>query len=194
MEVTRTSCPSCGVRLELPADFDTVVCAVCGSLYRVRKRKDAIHLVEIAQTDDPASKGKLRALEILISELDEEIEETGSEVEALRSREQAGPLQLGCSLFGIFLAVLLVVALFMPFGRDWLGGWIFYLSIAAVALLGLLRMRRKFVSREQVEELRQERLRLESLLIDLVAERDRLRRLRDQITEGDEATAENDNG
>lgn len=179
MDSIKTNCPSCGVGLELSAETDAVVCARCGAAFRVHRHGDTFNLSEVATSH--GNLGKLKALEIMLEELDEEIEAIGSDIESLRGREKAAPLQAGCALFGAFMAVIIVIALFMPLGREYLGGWIFYLTILIVLAFSAWRMRHRFVSREQVERFRQERERLQSALIELQAERDRLHRIREEI-------------
>jgi hypothetical protein len=56
---------------------------------------------------------------------------------------------------------------------------VFYLSLAAVILFGLARMRGKLVSPEYLARLREERRLMEQLLALLEAERDDLRSSRD---------------
>lgn len=187
MDSIKTNCPSCGTGLEFSAETDAVVCARCGAAFRVHRHQDAFNLDEVARSH--GNLGKLKALEIMIEELDEEIEAVGSDIEALRGREKAAPLQAGCALFGVFMAVIIVIALFMPLGREYFGGWIFYLTIAAVLALSAWRMRRRFVSREQVERFREERERLQSALAEMETERDRLQQIREEIL-GDEVTSE----
>ena len=186
MDSIKTNCPSCGAGLEISAGTDAVVCARCGAAFRAHRQGDTINLAEVAQSH--GNLGKLKALEIMLEEIDEEIEAVGSDIESLRGREKAAPLQAGCALFGVFMAVIIVIALFMPLGREYLGGWIFYLTIFTVLALSAWRMRRRFVSREQVERFREERERLQSSLARMEAERDRLHRLREEIL-GDEATS-----
>jgi hypothetical protein len=179
MDSIKTHCPSCGASLELRAETDALVCARCGAAFRVHKHEDALNLEEVAEVH--GNLGRLKALEIMLEETDEEIEALESDIESLRSREKAAPLQAGCALFGAFMAVILVIAIFMPLGRDYLGGWIFYLTIFIVLALSAWRMRRRLVSRDERERFRHERERLQMALSEMVAERDRLHRLREEI-------------
>ncbi|HEY7545727.1 MAG TPA: hypothetical protein VID27_12625 [Blastocatellia bacterium] len=187
MNSIKTNCPSCGASLELSREAGAVVCARCGAAFRVRRQGDALNLDEVAEVQ--GNLGKLKALEIMLEEIDEEIETVASDIEALRGREKAAPLQAGCALFGVFMAVIVVVTLFMPLGREYFGGWLFYLTIALVLALSAWRMRRRFVSREQVNRFKEERKRLESALTEMESERDRLHRLREEIL-ADEAMSE----
>jgi len=195
MDLIKTSCPACGLPLELPRDFDNVICANCGAAFQVRRHKDAINLLEVepkpekadraAQfSPEPNGSGKLKTIDLRLGELDEEIEALASEIEAVRSREKAAPLQAGCAFFGVFLAVIFLLSFFATVASSYFGGWIFYLSLAAVVLFSLARMRRKLVSPEQVERLREEREHLEEAAASLEAERDGLRELRDSIRPG----------
>ncbi|MEW6213076.1 MAG: hypothetical protein AB1631_32435 [Acidobacteriota bacterium] len=179
MDSIKTHCPTCGASLELGAETDALVCARCGAAFRVHRQGDALNLDEVAEVH--GNLGRLKALEIMLEEMDEEIEAAASDIESLRSREKAAPLQMGCALFGAFMAVILVIALFMPLGREYLGGWIFYLTIIIVLALSAWRMRRRLVSRDEVERFRHERERLQAALVEMEAERDRLHRLREEI-------------
>ncbi len=186
MKIIKTSCPSCGVSLEFPQDFDNVICTGCGAAYRVRQYRGAINLSIIdansARSIDAAGGGRVASIESKLAELDEEIEATGLEVEAVKSREQAGPLQAGCAFFGVFMLVISVLALFATVARDYFGGWVFYLTLAATILAGLVRMRRKLVSPAQLDELRKRRASLEARLGELERERDELENLRNLLS------------
>jgi uncharacterized Zn finger protein (UPF0148 family) len=189
MEILKTSCPHCGSPLEFPRDFGNVICAACGTAYLVREHKGAINLSAIQKRADdesrprtePNGSGTLATLEAKLGQLDEEIAEVGSEIEAIRSREKAAPLQAGCAFFGLFGLVILVLATFMTVARDYFGRWPFYLSLAAVVAFGLLRMRRKMASPDLLDRLRADRLRLEEALAELEKERDRLEGLKEKV-------------
>ena len=127
----------------------------------------------------------LAVVESRLAELDELISEAGAEVEALKSRELSAPLQTGCSFFGLFMLVIIVIAAFMPLGRKYFGNWLFYLAIALVILLGLQRIRRKQTSPAQIEQFRAERLNVEADLAQLEAEREYVRSLKAKITSFD---------
>jgi uncharacterized membrane protein YqjE len=108
--------------------------------------------------------------------LAELIAEVESDIEAVRAREQSGPLRMGCSAFGVFGLVLAVIVAFMLIGRSLVGGWVFYLALALVIILGVARVRRKLKSQVPASELRADRLHLEETLAELEAERSRLAR------------------
>ena len=184
MDIIKTNCPKCASLLEFPKDFDSVICAKCGAGFQVRAYKDAINL----SLKDEATSTEAQALAVVesrLAELDELISEAGAEVEALKSRELSVPLQTGCSFFGLFMLVIIVIAAFMPLGRKYFGNWLFYLAIALVILLGLQRIRRKQTSPAQIEQFRAERLNVEADLAQLEAEREYVRSLRAKITSFD---------
>jgi len=83
----------------------------------------------------------------LLAELDEKIDELASNIEQLRIREQSGPLELGCALFGVFCATIVVFAVFATVARSYFGGWVFYLVLAAVILAGFYRVVPKILGR-----------------------------------------------
>ncbi|MCI0489714.1 MAG: hypothetical protein L0229_24255 [Blastocatellia bacterium] len=188
MDIVRTVCLSCKSALEFPRDFDNVVCPNCGAAYQVREYKGAVNLTALEAEPDrlrppesgPNGSGGLAAVDLRLAELDELIEAVGSEIEVIKSREQAGPLQAGCAFFGIFGMVLVVLAFFMTVGRTYFGGWLFYLSLAAVILVGLMRMRSRVAAFAQAEQLRDERIRLESGLAQMEEDRDHLERLKEK--------------
>jgi hypothetical protein len=76
---------------------------------------------------------------------------------------------------------LAVIALFMPLGREYFGGWLFYLALAAVLAFGLMRARRRLADPEQMEELHRDRVQLEAVLEELEAERGGLLELKEKI-------------
>jgi uncharacterized Zn finger protein (UPF0148 family) len=191
MDIIKTNCPECASPLEFPKDFDSVICAKCGTAFQVRAYKDAINLSPRDQTVWPSTPTDINEAEALavvesrLAELDELISEAGAEVETLKSRELSVPLQTGCSFFGLFMLVIIVITAFMPLGRKYFGNWLFYLAIALVILLGLQRIRRKQASPAQIEQLRAERLNIEAGLAQLEAERDHVRDLKAKITSFD---------
>lgn len=195
MKIIKTSCPSCGVSLEFPHDFDNVICASCGAAYRVRQYRGAINLsiidADSARSIDAAGVGRAASIESKLAELDEEIEAAGLEIDAIKSREQAGPLQAGCAFFGLFMLVISVLAVFATVARDYFGGWFFYITLAATVAAGLIRMRLKLVSSAELEQWRQRRVSIEAQLGELERERDELENLRNRLskspnTPGDE--------
>ncbi len=116
-------------------------------------------------------------VESRLAEIDELMEEAEAEIESLRSREQSGPLQRGCAFFGLFMTVILVIAVFMLVGRGYVGSWLFYVSVAGVIIVGFVRIRRKLVSADQIDEFRRNRTEIENDLTRLQSERDRLQGL-----------------
>ena len=176
-----TQCPRCRFSLEIPPDFDNVICIGCATAYWVRRHGGALSLSEMwsdAKYPAPAETEAGPLINRRLAEIDEMMEEAELEVEALRSREQSPPLQMGCAFFGLFMAIIVVSALFMLLGKSYFGSWIFYASIVAVAVLGFVRIRRKSVSRAQREIVHRDRLLAENGLSQLAGERDRLQRLR----------------
>lgn len=124
-----------------------------------------------------------RLIEQRLADIDELIEETESEIEVLRSREQSAPLQMGCAFFGLFMTIIVVSALFMLLGKGYFGSWMFYASIAAVVLLGIARIRRKLIGSVQQENLRRDRLQIEDNLTKLETERNRIEELRARLNQ-----------
>ena len=194
MEIIKTTCPKCESLLEFPQDFDNVICGNCGAAFQVRKYKGAINLYQKDQAmarsaSTEMDEGEaLAVVESRMAELDELIQEASSEIESLNSREQSAPLQAGCSFFGLFVLLIVVIVAFMPLGRKYFGNWLFYLALAAIVLLGLRRIRRKQASPAQIEQLRAERLRLEDALAQLQSERDRVGNLKAKITSYNQET------
>jgi hypothetical protein len=189
MEIVKTNCPECHEALEFPRDFDNVICSGCGTTFQVREYKSVFNLLPIekpgraaAQRAEMAGAADLVVVEARLAELDELIEEVGAEVEVLRSREQSGPLQIGCAFFGLFMLGLTVIIGFMLLGRGYVGHWAFYLTLAAALLLGIARARRKIASPQQVEQFRKDRLYLEQGLAEMESERGRLIKIKQIIT------------
>lgn len=121
------------------------------------------------------------AIDARLAELDEDAEKVREEIEVLKSNEQIAPLQIGCAFFGMFGFVLLLLALFTTVWKNYFGGWWFYLSIALVVLLSVMRMRRKMPDREKLEYFRKERATLEEALVQLEAERSRIIALKEEL-------------
>jgi LSD1 subclass zinc finger protein len=189
MEMIKTNCPACTVPLEFPSNSDHVICGVCGAAYQVRNYKGTISLTISGKDDQalllPEEASNPTAIETALVELNEDIERVTEEVEVLRANERTVPLQLGCSLFGTFGVLLLVLAVFVTLGKNYFGGWLFWLAVAAVILLSLTRMRKKRVSPEKIEYYRSERARMELVLEQLHSERTRLENLQDSINPED---------
>ena len=174
MDIIKARCPECGNDLEFPGDFDNVTCASCKTAYRVREYKGTINLSMI----EARSTGENQAGQQELSDLNEYMAELNSEIEALKSKEQGAPLQLGCGVFGIFFLAVLVITFFMTLGINYFGKWPFYLSLAVIVGLGLLRMRRRLPDPAEIERLRQARDSLQNDLASLEVER---RDLEDRI-------------
>jgi len=187
MSVISTYCPQCQRVLEIPVEFDNVICPACETAYWIRRHGDLLNLSEMWPDTDDARRGENAAavVESRLAEIDELMESAEAEIENLRSRELSAPLQRGCAFFGLFIAVIVVIALFMLVARSYVGSWLFYASVAAVILLSLARMRRKLASSGQLEELRQDRLQIEDDLAQLHAERERIQQLRTNLNPRD---------
>jgi hypothetical protein len=187
MDIVKTSCPQCQKPLEFPRDFDNVICAFCGAAFQVREYKGTINLLatgqgaELLPSGGDEAEDAMIVIEARLGELDELIAEVGSEVETLKSREQSAPLQKGCAFFSLFLLVIIIIVLFMPLGRKYFGNWLFYLALAAVVLAGLRRIQRKLQSPAQLEQISQERLKLEDDLAQLESERSRVLKLKEEL-------------
>ena len=157
------NCPRCGSSIEIVAASDEIVCGSCSTSYRVGWGQRVPSLSEIARPES--------SIKSELAEIDEIIEATSGEIEDLRSREQSGPLQLGCAIFGMFSVVILVLVFFMFLGKDYVGGWLFYLSLSAAIVLGLTRIRKKLMTSREREDLRQIRMQLESEMAALDSEK-----------------------
>lgn len=181
MEIIKTNCPACTVALEFPSDSDNIICGVCGASYQVRTYKGTISLSVIGKDDQalllPEEKTNSQAIAAILAELNEDIERVSEEVEILRANERTAPLQLGCSFFGTFGVLLLVIAVFVTLGKNYFGGWLFWLVVAFVILISLVRVRRKLMSRDKIEYYKTERARMEAVLEQLQSERTRLENL-----------------
>ena len=179
MSIVKTICPECSASLEFPPDSDNVVCAVCDATHQVRNHNGAISL-RVIQTGPLAWEGPAQARESAattepgLDELDELIAEIESDIEGVRAREQSGPLQLGCAVFGVFGSVLAMIVAFMLVGRSLVGGWVFYVALALVTLFGVARVRAKLKHQTPAFELRAQRAQLEETLTELQRERSRL--------------------
>jgi len=186
MSAISTYCPRCQRPLEIPYEFDNVICPGCATHYWIRRHDDLINLSEMWPDTADSRRGENAAavIESRLAQIDELIEAAKSEIESLRSREQSAPLQRGCAFFGLFMSVIVVIALFMLVGRGYVGSWLFYASIAAVILLSLARIRQKRVGSQQRDELRLDRLRIQTGLTQLQAERDRIQALEANLSPG----------
>jgi hypothetical protein len=183
MSAISTYCPRCHRSLEIPVEFDNVICPGCATGYWIRRHGDLINLSEIwpDTTDSRRGENAAAVIESRLLEIDELMEAAELEIESLRSREQSVPLQKGCAFFGLFMMVIVVIALFMLVGKSHVGSWVFYVFVATAVLLSLARIRRKFVTSDQLEELRQDRMRIEDSHAELRVERDRIQDLKARL-------------
>ena len=184
MSTLTTFCPRCQRSLEIPMDFDSVICSGCATAYSIRRNRNAISLLEVRpNTEEPRrNRDAIAVIDSRLAEIEEFIEEAESEIESLRSSEQSAPLQKGCAFFGLFTMVMVVIVLFMLLGKGYFGSWMFFSAVAVVILLGLARMRRKLAGPAQLEGLREDRRAVEKGLDELHAERDRVLRLKMSLT------------
>src|SRR5215471_16441042 len=180
MSAITTHCPLCQRALEIPAEFDNVICPGCATAFWVRRHRDAINLSEMwPDADDSLRVRNAKALiDGRLEEIRGRIEEVEDEIEVLRSREQSAPLQKGCAFFGLFMSIMLVIVLFMLLGRGYFGSWWFFIAVTAAVLLSLYRIRRKLAGPGHIVGLREDRLNAEKTLIQLRAEFDRSSQLR----------------
>jgi uncharacterized Zn finger protein (UPF0148 family) len=187
MKIIKANCPECENPLEFPQELKIVICTNCGATIQTQEYKGVIALKVKPPSQEPGETEAVEAAEAFalvdnrLAELDEVIAEVQAELETIKSQEQSTSVQTGCSLFGLFMLVILVIAAFMPLGRKYFGNWMFYLALALVILLGLKRFRRKQPNLDQVEQLHSERLRLETLFAEFQAERERLCSLKERI-------------
>lgn len=190
MSAITTYCPLCQRALEIPTEFDNVICPGCATAFWVRRHREAINLSEMwPDADDSLRVRNARSLiEARLGELGDRIEEVEDEIEVLRSREQSAPLHKGCAFFGLFMAIILVIILFMLLGRGYFGSWLFFIAISVAVLLSLFRIRRKLAAPGNIEGLRAERLNAEQTLIQLRAEFDRSQQLRTALGSDDDST------
>jgi len=190
MSAITTYCPLCQRALEIPAEFDNVICPGCATAFWVRRHREAINLSEMwPDADDSLRVRNAKSLiESRLEELGGRIEEVEDEIEVLRSREQSAPLQKGCAFFSLFMAIILVIVLFMLLGRGYFGSWLFFLAVAVAVFLSLFRIRRKLAGSRHIEGLRVDRLNAEQTLIHLRAEFDRSRQLRTALGADEDST------
>lgn len=186
MSTLTTFCPRCQRSLEIPMDFDSVICSGCATAYSIRRNRNAINLSEVRpNAEDPQrNRDAMAVIDSRLAEIKELIEEGESEIERLRSGEQSVPLQKGCAFFGLFAMVTVVVVFFMLLARGYFGSWLFFAVLAMVILVGVARMRRKLQGPAQLESLREDRRAIEKGLDELYAGRDRLIRLKASLTPG----------
>lgn len=138
MTAIKFSCPNCQSALEFPRESEMVVCVTCGAGFRVKDSGSAISLESVESREEAIS---------------EEIMALEEELEAIRSEQKAVPLQKGCAVFGLFLALIVVLAVFVTIARDYFGSWQFYAALALTLVIGALRLRRRIPSREYLASL-----------------------------------------
>lgn len=184
----------------MPDSFDNAICAACGTAYEVRRYKGTINLSPLdpepirqaprfLDSDEGIGYSPVDAR---LAELDEVIEEVQTQIEIIRSREQAAPLQFGCAIFSAFTAALAVIVLFMPLGREYFGGWIFYLTLGVVIILAVMRLRRRLASREEIQKYREEREQLQAILAEMETERGQLLKLRSHLNKESDLISEDE--
>lgn len=177
MEFITVNCPQCETRLQMAPNRSRVICSRCGAAYESRDFGPAA----MFKAESSVGLGPEEVIETRLAELGESIEGLQTEIEALRSRELSAPLQLGCSFFGLFVGVTVVLAGSMLLGRSYFGSWMFYACLVVVVLLGIARVRRKLKTRVPADQIRRDRVELEETLADLLRERDRVRDLRARL-------------
>jgi Flp pilus assembly protein TadB len=188
MSAITTYCPLCQRAMEIPSEFDNVVCPGCATAFWVRRHREIINLSEM--WPDAGDSLRIRNAKALIEsrleELSGRIEEFEDEIEILRSREKSAPLQRGCAFFSLFMAVILVIVLFMLLGRGYFGSWLFFVAVAVVVLLSLYRIRQKIAGASQIETSKSDRLNAEQMLTQLRAEFERYQQLKQALREVEE--------
>jgi len=98
MEIITTNCPNCHEVLEFPRDFKNLICPRCRTAYHVRQYKDVLSFSPVEGSEREGAEelfgaADLEIVEARLAELLGLIEEVETRIEALRSREQSGPLQ-----------------------------------------------------------------------------------------------------
>lgn len=183
MSSVKSTCPTCGSSIEIPADLETLACSTCGTLYVVRKMEGSVGLTVAtpplrrrepggADGSEDEQIGRFMALSDRLALLEEDIESVSSDLELIRSKQQGAPLHFGCAIFGLFGFVVLTMAFFATVGRSFFGGWLFYVALIAIVLFSVRGLRRKLMSRAEVRALEVRKSRLEAILDQLVAERE----------------------
>jgi hypothetical protein len=195
----KSSCPGCLGQIEIPATLGTLICSACGAAFHVRRLDGSVSLSPITVPEKPGGTkfeeaeqdnriGQFLAMTDRLSLIEEDIDSISSDIELIRSKEQGAPLQLGCALFGMFGVVVIVLGVFSTVGRALFGGWLFYLCLAAVLLVAIKRLGKKLMSPVERRSLAARRARLQSLLEELLGERDRIHALLDQGGENQSAS------
>jgi hypothetical protein len=181
MDALKTRCPNCGNQIEFGRDAESVICLGCQTLYRVENFKGSVGLTAISSP--PATGGDTSPIGLLdarLSEIDELLAEGEAELEEVAGRRQSEPLRLGCSFFGLFMSVIVVIIAFMLIGRDYFGGWLFYLVTFALIGLWVIRLRSIWPSQELRQQLSEEYTRVEAAVSALNLERVHLAGLRER--------------
>src|SRR5262249_57790695 len=102
----------------------------CSETLRVVRGEGGVSLAAIEQrpvlppSPEDFAAASIPLIEQRLAEVDELLVEAEAEIEAVRSREQAGPLRIGCSVFAIFFTILLAILLFGLAGREYVGAWL----------------------------------------------------------------------
>jgi hypothetical protein len=184
MSVVKSSCPKCGSLIEIPSDLESIVCSACGTLYAVRRLEGSIGLAtsppktEMTGADSHESRdseiGRFMAMTDRLALIEEDIESVSNDLELIKSKEQGAPLQFGCAVFGLFGFIVLAMAFFATVGRSFFGGWLFYLAVAAILILSIKGLSKKLMGPAERRALGLRRSRLETILEELHADRDRL--------------------
>jgi hypothetical protein len=118
--------------------------------------------------------GRFMAMTDRLALIEEDIESVSNDLELIKSKEQGGPLQFGCAVFGLFGFVVLAMAFFATVGRSFFGGWLFYLAVAAILILSIKGLSKRLMGPAERRALGLRRSRLETILNELHADRDRL--------------------
>ena len=159
-----------------------MVCPKCGTIQSSGvssggERADASLSPEQTPPSTPQVEPGEEARELLVL-VDEDIAELVAEIEALRIREQAAPLKLGCAIFGVFSAVVVVLALFSTIARPLFGSFVFYLILALVVVFGgLYKILPEVLGRAELSRLARKRAEIELTVSQLRTERERIERL-----------------
>jgi hypothetical protein len=179
MGATQPVCPACGSNLGLPNNGSSLMCPKCGpdpSTPSPPCHQNA-GIGNLSELQRQVPSGAPTGAQELLAELDEKIGDLASDIEALRSREQGAPLELGCALFGIFGLVILVLAFFATVGRVYFGGSLFYIVLTITILAGFYRFAPKLIARSELPGITRKRTEMEATLARLRTERERLKSL-----------------
>jgi hypothetical protein len=181
MDLIRAICPDCSNWIQFQGDAESVVCGQCGGPFRVREHQGSVSLSRIRSGAEWSAEDDLRLVDERLADIDEMLTEAEAESEALRSREKAGPLSLGCSFFSLFLGVLMVLILFMLIGKKYMDTWLFYFALAVVVALGVARIRARMPEKSDLDALREKRQQVEEIAATLARDRARLESLKSRL-------------